>query len=126
VTGDSKYTLVALPLNFPLKDISGGNGASAKDVWFDYDNAVLQQDHVLEVIDATTGRCASGVQVLNPATDSSKSGKGVKSNPGDHSVNLEHCGKGAKAVFPGKDDYIIFHVVNWDSSNSSLKVTKQN
>jgi len=107
----NEYTLVALPQNLDLGQAAGGNGASAKDVWFDYDNAVLRQDHVLDLINSTSGRC--------PPLASAKP-------PADHTVNLQRCGTNDKSVFPGADDYIIFHVVNWDGSNNSLKVAKQN
>jgi len=102
---ENKYTLIGLPQNLTL---AGPN----KDTWFDYNNAVLQQDHVLDLIAATTGRCAPA-----PSKDSGA----------DHTANLSKCDDKTKWLFPSKDDYIIFHVVNWGGSNSSgLKATKQN
>src|SRR5277367_6436759 len=68
---ENKYTLVALPQNLNLEP-----SPRVKDVWFDYDNAVLRQEHALDLIAETTGRCA-------PTTP--------KDQGTDHTVSLSKC-----------------------------------
>src|ERR1039457_5919373 len=52
---ENQYVLVAVPRPLDLR--TPVNRATSRDVWFDYDNAILQQQHVLDLIGATTGRC---------------------------------------------------------------------
>ena len=109
--------LVAAPRPLDLRPPV--NRATRRDVWFDYDNAILQQRYVLDLIGATTGRC-----------------KGAAAELPDE-LPLHVCAVARNAdttatpaeppTFPGKDDYIILHVVNWNStSGSGLTVSKQN
>lgn len=104
---ENQYVLVARPLALDLTPAPGG--VAIKDLWFDYNNAVLQQNYVLDLIRATTGTCKS-------------------EGPADQfGTKLRPCKPGEKEVFPGTDDNIIFHVVNWNSSSGSgLTVSKQN
>jgi hypothetical protein len=99
-----QYTLTARLQALPLNTASAG-GVPLKDVWFDYDNAVLQQSYVIDLIKSTTGNCHGSGKIIEKCNDPNKKGD-----------------------FPGKDDYIIFHVVNWGgaSSGSTLTATKQN
>jgi hypothetical protein len=105
---DNQYTLVARPKALDLNS-STSQGVQPKNVWFDYDNAVLQQMYVLDLIRNTTGQCTT-------------------ETPGDpFATRLRPCKPDEKPVFPGKNDYIIFHVLNWSSSpGSGLAVSKQN
>jgi hypothetical protein len=124
--GENKYSRVAnlntVDLNLSVPDTGG---ALRKDVWFDYDNAVLHKDRVLEIIDATIGRCRSAApaappKVADPASSS-------KAKPAANLGGLRICAGNTDYAFPGKDDYIIFHVVNWKGSDTSaLKMAKQN
>ena len=52
---ENQYVLVAAPRPLDLRPPV--NRATRRDVWFDYDNAILQQRYVLDLIGATTGRC---------------------------------------------------------------------
>lgn len=75
------------------------------DQWFDQSKAVLYHAHVLDLLDATTGRCASAAN------------------------DLQKCAGTDKPTFPGSDDYIIIHVVLWKdlvSGKSVQDVDKQN
>jgi hypothetical protein len=119
---ENQYTLMGLPQNLPLNASSGPSSPPEKNVWFDYDNAVLHQDHVLDLIGATTGRCAPGISMVTSGQTPRSS-----SNASDHTILLDKCKVGETGTFPAKNDYIIFHVVNWGGSNAStLKATKQN
>lgn len=110
VAKENQYVLVATPLPLDLST-AGPDRAPLRDMWFDYDNAVLQQRYVLDLVAATTGRCAG-----------SKDVNGV--------LSLRKCdpsNQNDNPTFPGKDDYIIFHVLNWNTtSGSGLTVSKQN
>lgn len=98
-----QYTLTAKLQALSL-DAASASGAPLKDVWFDYDNAALQQTYVPDLIKGTMGNCRV-------------SGKITK-----------ECNDPKKTLFPAKDDYIIFHVVNWGGagSGSTLTAMKQN
>jgi hypothetical protein len=105
---EQQYALVATPRPLRL-DVKTPDGVPIRDVWFDYDNAVLQQEYVLSLIAAATGRC-----------------NGTTKNAANE-FPLRQCKNDERETFPGKDDCIIFHVVNWTSaSGSGLIVSKQN
>lgn len=105
---DNQYTLVARPKALDLNSATS-QGVLRKNVWFDYDNAVLQQTYVLDLIKNTTGQCITE----------------TKGDP--FATRLRPCTASDQPVFPGKNDYIIFHVLNWSSTpGSGLAVSKQN
>jgi hypothetical protein len=106
---ENQYTLVAMPLNLDLSSPDNGtNGVSKKDAWFDYDNATLNQQYVLDLVKATTGRCLS-------EKDAKKA----------HLT--QQCPDGTEPSFPTQNDYLIFHIVNWGGMDKTgLTVAKQN
>jgi hypothetical protein len=120
---ENQYVLVAAPRPLDLRPPV--NRATRRDVWFDYDNAILQQRYVLDLIGATTGRCKGAaadvpdelpLHVCAVARNAD-----TTANPATPATLAE------PPTFPGKDDYIILHVVNWNSaSGSGLTVSKQN
>jgi len=125
---DNQYRLTARPLGIDL-NVPSPQVVPLKDLWFDYDNAVLQQNSVLPLVAATTGRCKSA----EPATMTGPAGGGTAAVPPGETVSIDGgptlrpCRPNETPVFPGKDDNLIFHVVNWDStSGSGLTVAKQN
>jgi hypothetical protein len=122
---DNQYTLVGLVQNLDLSSATGA-GPTRQQAWFDYDNAVLFQNHVLDLLDATSGRCHTAKQSSQKPDTQQKGGAGQSTSSIPEVADLNTCGDKA-AEFPGANDYIIFHVVNWGGSASSvLKVTKQN
>lgn len=104
---ENRYPLVATPLNLDLtREVASGH-VTRKQGWFnDYDNAVLNQSSVIDFISNTTGQC----------WDKTPNG-----------AELRRCASNEAAQFPLRNEYVIFHVVNWNgSTNPGLTAPKQN
>lgn len=65
---DDQYTLTARPQKLDLTRATD-TGVPIKNVSFDYDNAVPQQSHVLDLVKATTGNCPASRKVTNLKCD---------------------------------------------------------
>lgn len=131
---ENQYVLVARPRPLPLGTLE--NRVQIRDVWFDYDNAILQQQHVLQLINLTTGRCRDSVKdpvkelPLHRCAEKKEAvarKEATPAEPAKEATPAEPEKPAETPTFPGKDDYLIFHVVNWNSaSGSGLTVSKQN
>ncbi len=92
--------------------------------WVDPANAKIYSNHVNDVLDATIGRCnaymPNNAGAIVKALHKCGSEIDAKGNP---------TGKSETPNFPGKNDYVIIHVVRWQdlaAGAKEQKVDKQN